>query len=452
MSDNIAIAEGQLATPAPASQDGALILQARPQAVDAPRTGEILPPKKKRRRIILPVVLLAALGGGGYFGHQWFVEGRFIVSTDDAYVKADVSTLAAKVSGYVTAVPVAENATVTKGQVLATIDDGDYRNSVDAATTRIATQDATVARIGKQVVAQNAAIDQTRAMLQSAKADATRAASEFERADSLVRSTYGTQQKLDDARADRDRTIAAVANANATVIAAQAAMEVLQAQKIEAERVRAELQTTLDKANRDLSFTVVRAPFDGVVGNKAVQPGQYVQTGTRLLAMVPLQTAYVEANFKETQIARLRPGQKVLIRPDAYGDRDVVGTVESIAPASGAQFSMLPPENATGNFTKVVQRLPVRIAVPAEVAREGILRPGLSVIVDVRTRDESEPRPSIVDALGLQRVVARISDALHRATGTEQGSKRTSLGANDAGRAEATAAVHTAREIETVQR
>ena len=191
------------------------------------------------------------------------------MSTDDAYVKADVSTLAAKVSGYVTAVPVVENAAVSKGQVLATIDDGDYRNAVDAATTRIATQDATVARIGKQVVAQNAAIDQTRAMLQSAKADATRAASEFERADSLVRSTYGTQQKLDDARADRDRTIAAVANASATVIAAQAAMEVLQAQKIEAERVRAELQTTLDKANRDLSFTVVKAPFDGVVGNKA---------------------------------------------------------------------------------------------------------------------------------------------------------------------------------------
>ena len=452
MSDKIAIAEGQLATPTPALQDGALTLQARPQAVDVPRTGEILPPKKKRRRIVLPIVLLAALGGGGYFGHQWFVEGRFIVSTDDAYVKADVSTLAAKVAGYVTAVPVAENATVAKGQVLATIDDGDYRNAVDAATTRISTQDATVARIGKQVVAQNAAIDQTRAMLQSAKADQIRAASEFERADSLVRSTYGTQQKLDDARADRDRTIAAVANANATVIAAQAAMEVLQAQKIEAERVRAELQTTLDKANRDLSFTVVKAPFDGVVGNKAVQPGQYVQTGTRLLAMVPLQTAYVEANFKETQIARLRPGQKVVIKPDAYGDRDVVGAIESIAPASGAQFSMLPPENATGNFTKVVQRLPVRIAVPPEVAREGILRPGLSVVVDVKTRDESEPRPSIIDALGLERVVARITDALHRGTGNEQGSKRTSLGANDVDRAEATVAVHTAREFESVQR
>ncbi len=382
--------------------EGALALQQRSTPAPAARDGEILPPKRKRRGLILPLVVLAALGGGGYEGYRWFVEGRFIVSTDDAYVKADMSTIAAKVSGYVVGVPVVENASVSKGQVLATIDEGDYRNAVDAARARIETQTATVARIGTQIGAQNAAIDQAKAMLQSAKADAVRYAAEFERADALVRSTYGTQQRLDQARADRDRSVAAVANATATVTAAQAAMDVLQAQKVEAQKVKGELQTVLDKANRDLSFTTIRAPFDGVVGNKGVQPGQFVQPGTRLLSLVPLESAYIEANFKETQINRLKPGQKVEIKPDALGDRSVQGTVESIAPASGAEFSLLPPENATGNFTKIVQRLPVRIAVPPEVAREGLLRPGLSVVVDVHTRDEKEPAPSLMSALGLE--------------------------------------------------
>ena len=382
--------------------EGALAVQQRSTPAQAPRDGEILPPKRKRRGFIFPLVILAALGGGGYEGYRWFVEGRFIVSTDDAYVKADMSTIAAKISGYVVGVPVVENAAVSKGQVLATIDDGDYRNAVDAARARIDTQTATVARIGTQIGAQNAAIDQAKAMLQSAKADAVRYGAEFERADALVRSSYGTQQRLDQARADRDRSVAAVANATAAVTAAQAAMDVLQAQKVEAQKVRGELQTVLDKANRDLSFTTIRAPFDGVIGNKGVQPGQFVQPGTRLLSLVPLESAYIEANFKETQINRLKPGQKVEIKPDALGDRSVQGTVESIAPASGAEFSLLPPENATGNFTKIVQRLPVRITIPPEVAREGLLRPGLSVVVDVHTRDEKEPAPSLMSALGLE--------------------------------------------------
>ena len=206
----------------------------------------------------------------------------------------------------------------------------------------------------------------------------------------------------------------------------------------------------LDKAKRDLSFTVIRAPFDGVIGNKAVQPGQYVQPGTRLLALVPLQTAYVEANFKETQIFRLKPGQKVVIKPDAYGDRDVIGTVDSIAPASGAQFSLLPPENATGNFTKIVQRLPVRITVPPDVAREGILRPGLSVVVDVHTRDESLPPPSLAGALGLEGVVARIGDVLHNVITPAPTGRRTDLGSNDMTRADP-AAVVAARDTPPIQ-
>ena len=376
--------------------------------------GEVLPPKRSKKRILLPVILMAAIGGGGYEGYRWFVEGRFLVSTDDAYVKADMSTIAAKVGGYVATVPIVQNVHVKQGDVLATIDDGDYRNAVDAAEARIATQDATVVRMGRQVEAQGATIDQTKAALLSAKAEATRTSLEYDRAKSLVQSTFGTQQRLDTALADRDRAAASVASAVAAVSASEANLDVLKAQQVEASKTRGELETTLARANRDLSFTVIRAPFDGIIGNKAVQPGQYVQTGTRLLSLVPLNSAYVEANFKETQIDRLLPGQKVTIKPDAFSARAIEGSVESVAPASGAEFSMLPPENATGNFTKVVQRVPVRIAVPAEVANEGFLRPGLSVEVEVHTRDESLPRPSLLSALGLDAFAANLTKLARR--------------------------------------
>ncbi|MCW6510893.1 HlyD family secretion protein [Lichenifustis flavocetrariae] len=401
----ISEAPTQITTRSEAANAGAVISQ--PPAAVA-RHGDILPPKKKKRRV-LPLVVLAALGAGGYEGYRWFVEGRFLVATDDAYVKADMSTIAAKVAGYVATVPIVQNTRVSKGDVLATIDDGDYRNAVDSAQAKIETQRATIDRIGRQVAAQGAMIDQAKASLASAKADAQRTATEYDRARTLMQSTYGTQQRLDQALADRDRAAAAVASATASVTSAEANLDVLKAQQVEARQVEAELGTSLAMAERNLSFTTIRAPFDGVVGNKAVQAGQYVQTGTRLLALVPLKSAYVEANFKETQIDRLQPGQKVTIKPDAFSSRAIEGSVESIAPASGAEFSLLPPENATGNFTKIVQRVPVRIRIPSEVADEGFLRPGLSVEVEVHTRDESLPKPSLVSALGLDAFASNLT-------------------------------------------
>jgi membrane fusion protein (multidrug efflux system) len=161
---------------------------------------------------------------------------------------------------------------------------------------------------------------------------------------------------------------------------------VLNAQVDEAVHVRAELQSNLDQANLNLSYTEVRAPFSGVVGNKAVQLGQYVQTGTRLLSLVPLDTVYVEANYKETQLGEIHTGQTVDVSVDAADGRHFGGVVESIAPASGSQFSLLPPENATGNFTKIVQRVPVRIRVSGEAVEAGVLRPGLSVVTYVHTK------------------------------------------------------------------
>jgi membrane fusion protein (multidrug efflux system) len=167
---------------------------------------------------------------------------------------------------------------------------------------------------------------------------------------------------------------------------AAANVDVLKLQQQEAARTLDELNTALAKAERDLSFAVIRAPFDGVIGNRAVQTGDYVQPGQRLASLVPLDGVYVDANFKETQLARLRAGQTASITVDALPDRKITGTVESFAPASGSVFTLLPPDNATGNFTKIVQRIPVRVRVPADVAGEEVLRPGMSVVVSINTK------------------------------------------------------------------
>jgi membrane fusion protein, multidrug efflux system len=392
-------------------QGGALAAVAKAQTplpAQAPKSGFSV------RRLILPVVALAALGYGAMLAYDWFVEGRFIVSTDDAYVGADTAVIAAKVAGHISNVAVANNAYVHTGDLLVKIDDGDYRLAAETAKNRIDTQNATIDRIGRQVEAQRSTIAQAesqaataRAQQLAAEADVQRAALEYERSQKLAQMSFGSQQRLEQAQADRDRTeaaklaaTAAVASADAAASGAKANLDVLSAQKVEAERTRSELETALDKAERDLSFTTVTAPFDGVVGNRAAQLGEFVQPGTRLLALVPLANAYVDANFKETQLASIHPGQKVDIAVDSLDGRVIQGTVISLAPASGSQFSLLPPDNATGNFTKVVQRVPVRIGLPAEALRSGQLRPGLSVIASVHTRDESEPRPTLLSLLG----------------------------------------------------
>ena len=347
-------------------------------------------PKWTKRRIALTVALAAALCGILYYGGYWWTTGRYLVSTDDAYVKADLSVISAKVAGNITAVPVKENASVQAGEILAQIDDRDYKLAVEAARNKLGTQEATIQRLRQQAVAQGAVIDLAGAQVLSVQATAVRAAADFERAQTLAKQEFGSQQRLDQARADRDQSQASVKAAQAARASAEANLAVLNAQAKEAEGVRAELQTALDKALLDLSYTAVRAPFAGIAGNKAVQAGQFVQPGTRLLSLVPLDTAYVEANYKETQLGRIRPGQPADIAVDAADGRVFHGVVESIAPASGSQYSLLPPENATGNFTKIVQRVPVRIRVGAEAIRDGILRPGLSVVAYVNTKGAGE--------------------------------------------------------------
>ena len=381
------------------------------------------PPKAKRspRRLLLPLILVGAAAYGVHWGYGYFVEGRFLVATDDAYVGTENVIMAPKVQGYVSEVLVVNNQEVRAGDVLARIDSGDYRLAVEAAKDKVATQDASLARIDRQIEAQRALISQSQAQIgaaraaaESADADQQRAALEYDRAQKLAQTSFGSQQRLEQANADRKRTAAAATGAKATLASAEAQrawneanLSVLQSQRAEAEHTRAELANAVERAERDLSFTDIRAPFDGVVGNKAVSVGQYVQPGTRLLAIVPLDRVYVDANYKETQLANIRPGQKVDVEVDAFGGRTLEGVVRSIAPASGAQFSLLPPDNATGNFTKIVQRVTVRIGFDDEIKKEHILRPGLSVVATIHTRDEAQPKPSLVGALGLEKAWAR---------------------------------------------
>jgi len=346
-------------------------------------------PKPKRalnKKALAAAALIAALGVGGWYGQYYWTVGRYLVSTDDAYVGAKNTTLAAKVSGYVEAVLVEDNAHVRAGDVIAKIDDGDYRLAVDSARGKVTTQQATIDRIGKQVEAQQAAIDQAKAQLLSAQAGATRAELDFTRQQTLAARDYASKQALDTAQANKDQSKASVQGAQAGVEAADANVSVLKAQQQEAAQTLKELQTALAKAERDLSFTVIKAPMDGVVGNRAMQVGDYVQPGQRLASLVPLGAVYVDANFKETQLAKVRPGQPVKISVDSLGGEKIDGTVVSVAPASGSVFSLLPPDNATGNFTKIVQRVPVRIEVPFELAEKGVLRPGMSVVVNVDTK------------------------------------------------------------------
>jgi membrane fusion protein (multidrug efflux system) len=366
--------------------------------------GQPKAPRKVSLRAVLNRRTLIGLGaaivlfGGVVGGTHWLITGRYMISTDDAYVRAHNTTLASKISGYVASIPIEDNSPVHAGDVIATIDDGDYRLAADSAREKVATQAATVERIGRQVVAQAANVDQARAQFASAKAMATRTSLEFDRQKALVAQKFASEQAFEQATANRDQAAAGVDSAQAAVDAANANLDVLKAQQQEAAHTLDELKTAQAKAERDLSFTVIRAPVDGVFSNRAVQTGDYVQTGQRVASLVPLDDVYVEANFKETQLENLKPGQPVSISVDALPSHAIKGTVGSLSPASGAVFSLLPPDNATGNFTKIVQRLPVRIEVPSGVAVQRVLRPGMSVVVSVDTKPSHKSDAALTSA------------------------------------------------------
>ncbi len=354
-------------------------------------------PKRRRGRAVLLLILLAALSAGGWFGREYWLVGRFMVTTDDAYLKADSTYVSPKVPGYVARVPVVENQLVRKGDPLVIIDDGDYRIALDSAQARIESQKMTLARIDAQIMAARAQIDQAQAGLQSARAAAENATRARRRADDLFSSGTITSARRDTAVTADRQARAAVASARAQLAAARANVAVLKAQRAEAASRMRGLELARDKAARDLGFTTLRAPFDGQVANLSAHPGDLVGVGQKLALVVPVDRLYITANFKETQMARVVPGEKVAIRVDALPDVAFTGRVASIAPGTGSMFSLLPSDNATGNFTKIVQRVPVRIELTGPRGAFSRLRAGLSVVVKVDSRTAPDIAPSRQD-------------------------------------------------------
>src|SRR5882724_923426 len=378
--------------PAEGLERPAVAKPAAPQAAAA----SVAPKPAGRKMVLMGIGVLLALAAASY-GVYYVVVGRFHVATDDAYVRANNTTLGARVSGHIAAILPGDNALVRTGHVIFRIDDGDYRIAVDAARTKIETQQATIDRIGRQVTAQESAAEQAKAQLASAEAGLKRAGLDFDRQQELSAKGFASRATFEVSEAGRDQGMAAVKSARAAYDAARDNVEVTKAQQAEARAQLAELQTVLAKAERDLDFTAVRAPVDGTFSNRLVNTGDFIVVGQRLGNVVPLNDVFIDANFKETQLKRIRPGQPVTISVDAYGHRKFAGIVESISPAAGSVFTLLPPDNATGNFTKIVQRLPVRIRVPKDVAKQNLLRAGMSVYATVDTSEGAKDADSDAD-------------------------------------------------------
>jgi membrane fusion protein (multidrug efflux system) len=348
---------------------------------------------KSVRTSVLGLASVALLFGGNY-GWQWWTHGRFIETTENAYVRADITLVAPKIGGYVASVDVKDNQFVQAGQILFRIDDADYRARAAQARADVDVKRATLEGVKNQLQLQQSLIAQVEAEARSSAAENERARIDYDRYTQLVVKDATSVQRVDIARADAIKAAAAVAGSQAKIIAERNRVAVLSAQGAGARAALEQAQATLTLAEIELANTVIRAAVRGVVGNKQVQVGRYVQPGTQLLGLVPLADAYVVANFKETQLDRMRVGQRVEMEVDSYPGRVVRGRVDSLSPASGAQFALLPPDNATGNFTKVVQRIPVKIVVDAGSPLAGELRPGMSVIAKVDTRSSTHILPA----------------------------------------------------------
>jgi len=319
----------------------------------------------------------------------WFVHyetrGKYLASTDDAYIRADAVTVSPKISGYVEQVFVADNQDVRAGAPLVRIDPRDYKAQTAQYQAQIDVAKANADNVRAGIREQLSAIDQARAQLAANRADAAFAAGEVARYAPLAQSGAETQEKLTTLRNQATQAANNAAAQAATLESAERRVASLQAQVRQAQAQGESAQAQLAAADVNLGSTIVKASVDGRVGDKSVRVGQYVTSGSRMMSVVPLAAIYVTANFKETQVGLMRPGQPATIKVDALPGVELKGHVESVSPGTGAQFSLLPPQNATGNFTKIVQRVPVRVAIDAGPDARKVLVPGLSVEVTVDT-------------------------------------------------------------------
>jgi membrane fusion protein (multidrug efflux system) len=337
------------------------------------------------KRAALALAVMLGIAGAADFGHYYLTTGRYLETTDDAYVKADSTIIAPKVSGYIAEVLVSDNEKVKAGQLLARIDDRDFKTALNQAKADVAASEAAVRNLNAQIELQEPLIEQQASEVDAAGANLKFAQEERSRYDDLMKSGSGTVQRAQQTDAALRAQTAQLQQSKAGLIAANKKIEVLSTQRAQAVAQLDHARAVEQQAALNLSYTQITAPVDGTVGARSLRVGQYVQAGTQLMAVVPLEAVYVVANFKETQLTHVRDGQPVELKVDSFHSTTLKGHVDSLSPASGLEFALLPPDNATGNFTKIVQRVPVKIVLDDQ-SLKGLLRPGMSAVPTVNTK------------------------------------------------------------------
>ena len=379
-----------------AQSDGGKLLEVEPQrsfseALLVPaafRDLVVVKPARPRLRprllpLAIPMLLIAAAVGYGW--HYWTIT-QFLESTDDAYVQANSTIVAPKVSGYLQSVEVSDNQSVKAGQLLAQIDDRDYVAALNQAKADVAGAQADIANLAASLEQQQAVIAQARDTVNLDQANLTYAQQENDRYTTLANHAAGSVELAQQAVSRLAAARATLEHDTAAVQAAEKQVAVLQAELDKANATLQHNQAVEQRAELNLGYTRIVAPIDGVVGNRNLRVGEYVQAGTQLMALVPLDAVYIVANFEETQVGDIRRGQPATLAVDSFPNATITGRVDSLAPASGAEFTLLPPDNATGNFTKIVQRIPVKIVLERTDPLAGEVRPGMSVVATVDTR------------------------------------------------------------------
>jgi len=354
-------------------------------AADTVTKIDLRPSRRAIKRAALALVVTLGVAAATDFGHYYLTTGRYLETTDDAYVKADSTIIAPKVSGYVFEVLVSDNEPVKAGQVLARIDDRDFMTVLNQARADVAASQAAIRNLNAQIELQEPLIQQQAAEVDAAEANLKFAREEQARYDGLMRSGSGTVQRAQQTDAALRAQTAQLLQGKAGLAAANKKIEVLSTQRAQAVAQLDHARAVEQQAALNLSYTQITAPVDGTVGARSLRIGQYVQAGTQLMAVVPLDQVYVVANFKETQLTHVRNGQPVELRIDSFHSTTLKGHVDSLSPASGLEFALLPPDNATGNFTKIVQRVPVKIALDGQ-SLNGLLRPGMSAEPTINTK------------------------------------------------------------------
>src|SRR5580704_11730295 len=370
-------------------------------AAKQPPRASVAARKFNFRKVLMTGAALAVIAGAAWYGWDYWTVGRFLVSTDDAYVKADNTTIAPKVSGYLREVLVGDNERVRAGHVLARIDERDYRVALDQAKADVAAAKAAIASKQAQLDVQQTVIDAAQATIEVDKAIVMFAAQENKRYTDLAATGYGSVQNAQQAQSRIAGAQAAIQRDTANHASALKQVDLLKAEIAQATAALARATAAQNQADLNLGYTTIVSPIDGIVGNRTLRVGQFVQAGTQLMSVVPAAGAYVVANFKETQLTDVREGQQVDIAVDMFPGETVHGRVDSIAPASGQEFALLPPDNATGNFTKVVQRIPVKIVLDRRGDAPIELRPGMSVIPTIATKSQAREREAAAVAFKL---------------------------------------------------